>query len=908
MTRILIIILAALMLASQGASAQKLKKAFSQLEAGRIEEAQGKFRKAVANKKDFVAANYGMGLVYLNDSNPRKDNKLAYMSLAKAKSTLRDKCRRKEVEYYAKAYHLDTNAITDKISIAVRDIFQKTEQAGTLERYYQFISQYKEAGPYYSTARRRYDSLVAEHQKKIAAEEERHWNLIFANPWVGSAAYDTLLLYEKKYKGTQYIKNRNIDSAIFFAKSRIVACADAEASSRFCVHYSKLRDKGLDWIVADKKTMADWPTSGQLHAWWHIINNHHYRTDHQLYDSISRLYTEYAYLYGPMAMMDGTEPIDADQQRIQDVVFSKYDRMPFGQEYQPRHESFYRYFAKEAAPHELAFVSVQRLMAPHIKARDYTRAANILKEFMPLFPHKKHMMNDLYRLLNGKPAEVSSFRKLPDAINSGHNVGHPVLSPDMTKLYYCVKGYEVPEHRKNPVYYEEIMVCDYDGGRCSNPRPMQQGSPHNLGHPVGISPDGRFMLITCGDRFYGDSVSRTKIVGDSLRGIIKAQPWHTGFEDGACYSSDGSVMLFSSAGPHSAGPGYMSANFLYVMDTIPRVGEECGSPLYYTNSFGRGDTLGNYDIYVMRKESNGKWGYPMNIGGIINTPFYEGSPVLAADMRTLYFVSDGHYSLGGADIYMTKRIHDDSWTQWTPPVNLGLRINTQANDLEFWVASDGKHMILQRENQLYSLELPKHFCADPVHVISGRVRDTKGNPIKKARIVWEDLHNDKMLGSMLASDSLSEFYATLPTGKYYGYTITADGYLPVCSYIDTLRGKTPEIIKDREFVLVSVAQVVRSGDVYELGNIFFAPNGSDLMLSSRPSLRRFSKFVDDTNGAKVEISVYVDHGADGKTAEELSQLRAKAVREYLSKIYPSSNIEVRGMGQGRSRVEFRVVR
>ena len=63
------------MLAVQGASAQKLKKAFALLQIDSIELAQERFKKAAVKKKDPVAAHYGMGLAYMSDLNPRKDLK-----------------------------------------------------------------------------------------------------------------------------------------------------------------------------------------------------------------------------------------------------------------------------------------------------------------------------------------------------------------------------------------------------------------------------------------------------------------------------------------------------------------------------------------------------------------------------------------------------------------------------------------------------------------------------------------------------------------------------------------------------------------------------------------------------------------------------------------------------------------
>ncbi len=901
MTRRIIMLLTALFLMiAPDAEAQKLKKAFALLQKDSVALAQERFKKASIKKKDPVAASYGIGLTYMSDLNPRKDLKQAYTQLVKAKTTLRDKSYRKQIEYYAKAYQLDTNSIQQKINLAVRDIFLKTEQAGTIDQYYQFMHKYKESGPYYDLAKLRYDSLVAERDRMIAAEEERLWNSIFADPWKGGDAFDSLKVYLDRFKKTKYSQGRNLDSAIIYTKCRIVACGDNEAAGRLVAAFPGLADKVLSWTMTDQKTMNGWPSSEQIHAWYFTLHSSssHYRTDKQLYDSVGRIYADYVFKYGELT--SATKPTNDDEQRIQDVIASRRYRIPFDSAYHPRHESFYRYFAKEAAPHELAYVSVQKLMAPFIQAKNYTKAAEILMQYKPLFPHKEKMIHDTYRLLMNKPVEVINFRKLPATINEGQCVGYPVLSPDMKKLYYCVKS--TVKEKGKAEYHEDIWVCDYDGGKCANPRRILSKPADTRQNPVGTTHDGKSLLVARGALIF-----RPKIDGDTIKGKATLHHWIMGYEHSACISSTGNVMLLSTTGPQSGGPGLFGVNLANIFDTIPRVGEESGPGWYLP--FGRADTLGNHDIYAMTKEADGKWSYPIHIGGVVNTPFFEGSPVLASDGRTLYFVSDGHYGLGGADIYMTKRIHETSWTQWTPPVNLGLRINTEANDLEFCIGSDGKTMIIARGNQLYSLELPKLYCADPVHRISGQAVDTKGNPIGKARVVWEDLADTKPMGSLTVDSKTGGFFFTMPNGKNYGYSIEADGYLHVSYKIDTIATKKKAVdLLDQTFTLLSRDEVLRSGEPMEMANIFFMDDAVNLHSGSRHALRRFSKFVDATPGVGFEVSVYVDRGADGKTADELSEIQAKEIRDYLGRIDASPKIEVKGMGQGRARVEFRVVR
>ena len=94
--------------------------------------------------------------------------------------------------------------------------------------------------------------------------------------------------------------------------------------------------------------------------------------------------------------------------------------------------------------------------------------------------------------------------------------------------------------------------------------------------------------------------------------------------------------------------------------------------------------VGGSDIYSVNRDENGKWGNLQSLS--INTEGNEKSPFLHPDSETLYFSSDTHLGLGGLDIFIAK----DSTGNWTNPVNIGYPINSENDDLAFFVSTDGK--------------------------------------------------------------------------------------------------------------------------------------------------------------------------------------------------------------------------
>ena len=106
---------------------------------------------------------------------------------------------------------------------------------------------------------------------------------------------------------------------------------------------------------------------------------------------------------------------------------------------------------------------------------------------------------------------------------------------------------------------------------------------------------------------------------------------------------------------------------------------------------------GNADIYCARRNADGTWGEPQNVGAPINTKGTEMAPFLHPDGHTLYFSSDKHIGMGGFDLFMSRKGEDG---KWQTPVNLGFPINTQGDEINFFVAADGKtaYISSQRES------------------------------------------------------------------------------------------------------------------------------------------------------------------------------------------------------------------
>lgn len=95
----------------------------------------------------------------------------------------------------------------------------------------------------------------------------------------------------------------------------------------------------------------------------------------------------------------------------------------------------------------------------------------------------------------------------------------------------------------------------------------------------------------------------------------------------------------------------------------------------------------DFDIYVMERQADG-WSKPRNLGAPVNSTEDEVYPTVAAD-GTLYFGSERKGGYGEADLYRARRSGDG----YAAPENLGAAINTAHADYEPYIAPDQSFLI-----------------------------------------------------------------------------------------------------------------------------------------------------------------------------------------------------------------------
>jgi hypothetical protein len=122
-------------------------------------------------------------------------------------------------------------------------------------------------------------------------------------------------------------------------------------------------------------------------------------------------------------------------------------------------------------------------------------------------------------------------------------------------------------------------------------------------------------------------------------------------------------------------------------------------------------TQGGTDLYFAQKKDDGTFGFLQSMGKVINSAADEGMMQLLSDQKTLFFSSNGFSGFGDFDIYVSYRL-DETWKNWSEPVNLGSKINTigfdgmpfydETNEMLYYIAQ------INSTNVLKEISLPKN--------------------------------------------------------------------------------------------------------------------------------------------------------------------------------------------------------
>ena len=530
----------------------------------------------------------------------------------------------------------------------------------------------------------------------------------------------------------------------------------------------------------------------------------------------------------------------------------------YPRDYDDSQRAVFDQFIKDAAPHRAAFDVLTRILEKDFQNENWMTAKKTMESYQPYFQTACIPYTQLLDALQA-PFQNIALYQLGSAINADGSQYAPVISADGKTLYFCGR------RRANNLGKEDIFISQKINGQWSSAKLVREVSTTlNSEAPEAISVDGtQLTMFRSGRLCFSNQTYNGWSEVEFFPKTINATKWQAD----ASISSDGKAMLFVSSRDDIIGKQY----------------------------------LDNKDIYVCLKNEKGAWGEVINLGSQINTPYMERTPFLHPDMRTLYFSSTGHGGFGELDVFKSTRL-DDSWTNWSTPVNLGQQINTLSSDWGYKITTDGKKAYFSFSpegtlmEKIYEVELPQAMRPESVSTIAGVLKNSEGKPLD-AEIIIEDLTTGKIVATLRSNPKTGDFFAVLPDNRKYSYYIKKENYFPIANNIDLTNNETVAINED--LAMYTVDELTAKGVNITLENIFFDTDKYELQPASFSELNRLYAVI-KTNNFKVELMGHTDSDGDAKYNLQLSQKRADAVKDYLiKKGIPAQNISAKGWGESQ---------
>lgn len=364
--------------------------------------------------------------------------------------------------------------------------------------------------------------------------------------------------------------------------------------------------------------------------------------------------------------------------------------------------------------------------------------------------------------------------KMDKTVNTFRHEAAPVVSPDGKSLYFFVQNH--PENTFGKDDTQDIWVSRKDENGVWSPAEHMR-NPFNI-HPSNqvftVLPDGNIFIK--GGRSKGEKGFSIALPGGGLTelDVKDFKKMNKGRFYGATMSNDRKHII-----------------------------------MYFSER----DNSAISDLYASHLQPDGSYSQPLKLK--LSTNMDEVGPFISPDQKVLYFGSarQAPGRQGGVDIYKSTRL-DDTWMNWSEPVNLGKPINTAALDFYFTIDAEGNIFTSRANKALEGAQLDLYVLAPKTFgiTLAGMVYNQKTNDPLQAEVEIRLVDQDPL---KLRADAAGKFESKIPEVSGYAVTASLDGYLPVSESV-----KIPLIYSDTtihiDLPLTPVARpLVLNGHVYD---------------------------------------------------------------------------------------------
>ncbi len=386
-----------------------------------------------------------------------------------------------------------------------------------------------------------------------------------------------------------------------------------------------------------------------------------------------------------------------------------------------------------------------------------------------------------------------------------------------------------------------------------------------------------------------------------------------------CLTSDGNTLYFTRCNNKNGvcrifrttrdGAGWVEPVLVPIMADTVDVGHPAltvnEDKMYFVASNAEGG-YGGKDIWFMNRSEDDTWEEPVNLGATVNTERDEMFPFIHSSDTILFFSSDGHPGMGGLDLFKTV----GGGSEWEQAENLRNPLNSGADDFSITVNEK------LTSGFLASSRLGGRGSDDiylwnfiPYRVtLSGKVYDdTTGAVIFGAnvRLVLEDSSFFET-----TTDSFGQYYFRLREDVQYRleanvakdkipYQVHSAPKKRLLYYPTDSAFNTNQTMDDTDWKIDLPMRLVPTEEI-RLSDILYDFDKATLRPESMTAMDSLFDFLQKSQGISIAIHSHTDSRGSDSYNQNLSQMRAQSVVDYLIlKGITQNRLSAQGHGESR---------
>lgn len=500
----------------------------------------------------------------------------------------------------------------------------------------------------------------------------------------------------------------------------------------------------------------------------------------------------------------------------------------------------YNEYIRNWAPSYFAFFALQRIISEDVKNDKWSAVVDSMDRYAPYFKGKNAQYDDMYKSIK-ETGKISNYKTLEFLADERFSVYSPCLTLNDRQLFLCrYTGYNQEDvyisQKVDSGWTKPVVIPEFGDARINEA-------------PLSASQNGNDLLLFIRGML---CESKKTASGWSAPKQLPSTVNFTAWQGDAHYINDNGI-IYSVQSPSQ-----------------------------------------QQEIYVCFKNEDGQWGTPINVGPNINTAGNDRAPYLHSDMKTLYFSSNGHPGFGDLDLFMTTRL-DDTWTNWSPPKNLGLFFNSDKKDWDFKLNAAGNLAYFSvgssDDSKVVFASIAEAIRPVPVYRFEAVIVDPDKKPFE-GQIQALDNINQKVLST--TRPALSNGYTTVisSTDKVRLIAIPdEDGSVVVINrslkLIDPKAGESPQ----KDTIVIGKTKEIT------VETFLFATGSWDVHPDSYLYLDAWAKQIQKKK-LRIEIQGHTDNTSSAEFNQSLSEKRANAIRDYLiNKGCTPEYIIAKGLGE-----------